>query len=591
MAVWFGLLAGIGEVAILWFKRLVFHSFVGLAPVTVWLSPLGNVLMMLVAAGCLIAGWRLAGRSLPDWGVVAVCGALGASSLLLNFHPQLHKLAILLLALGVGRLVGRSAKSAGSAWFALARRTLPAIAAAVAIAGVVTTLIPPIRAWWSEWKLPAARVGAPNVLLLILDTVRASHLSAYGYRRPTSPNLERLAAAGVRFRWAIAPAPWTLPSHASIFTGKYPQQLSASWWHPLDEAAPTLAETLRDQGYRTAGFVANKFYAAAEHGLARGFSRYEDRGISLGELAASTSMGRFLSDSPRLRSWLGNRVLLGRRDAGTINRTVLSWFDRQTKATRPYFVFINYFDAHDPYIPPPEFAARFGPVRSSLKIRSRRADVPDDLLRESINAYDACLAAVDDGVGRLLRELEQRGALGNTLIIVTSDHGEEFGEHDVFGHGLSLYLPVLHVPLVVSFPRTVPAGRVIDEPVSLRDLAATIVDLTKAGPAGALPGASLRPLWEGATSEVGIGPSPVLSTVERLPRNPSWAPSARGNMASLVAWDRHVILDGGGREETFSFREDSLELRALEVPAWSPVQRDRVTAVLTEAIRGLRIYE
>lgn len=132
---------------------------------------------------------------------------------------------------------------------------------------------------------------APNVLIIVMDAVRAPNLSAYGYARRTTPKLERFAERSVRFERAIVTAPWTLPSHASMFTGRYPHEMSADWEVPLDATDPTLAEVLRDRGYITAGFVANYIYGQPEFGLSRGFVHYESRQINFWALIATSGLG------------------------------------------------------------------------------------------------------------------------------------------------------------------------------------------------------------------------------------------------------------------------------------------------------------
>src|SRR4030095_5740987 len=136
-------------------------------------------------------------------------------------------------------------------------------------------------------KLPPAPKGAPNVLLIVMDAVGAEHLSLYGYTRPTSPQLEKFARGGVSFERAIATAPWTLPSHASMFTGRYPHELTAGWVSALDDRYPTLAEVLQNEGSLTAGFVANTFYCDRETGLDQGFIHYEDHTVSAGQVVMS----------------------------------------------------------------------------------------------------------------------------------------------------------------------------------------------------------------------------------------------------------------------------------------------------------------
>jgi hypothetical protein len=167
------------------------------------------------------------------------------------------------------------------------------VLAVATVAGIL--MLPRLRERRALGKLPPAAEGVPNVLLLVLDTVRAASLSLYGYPRPTTPNLEKWAAKGVVFERAIAPAPWTLPSHGSLFTGRHPQELSGEHLVPLNEEQPTLAEALRDAGYATAGFAANPTYTTRASGLARGFARYEDFPITWGRFLISSWLSRMIS--------------------------------------------------------------------------------------------------------------------------------------------------------------------------------------------------------------------------------------------------------------------------------------------------------
>ena len=349
-AAWFALFAGLTEVAILGVRKFLLHHTLFVDPRSLWMTPVSYLGLFLVIALAVLAVRLAMGTALSLRPVVFLFATLAAFSVLFLFHPRLHKAAILLLALGIGTQTARLVASNAAAWNGLVRRTVAALLALVVILCV----------GWQGWHalaegraiaaLPPARAGAPNVLLIILDTVRAWSLSLYGYPRPTTPNLDRLAKQGVVFDRAISTAPWTLPSHGSVFTGRFPHELSADWDRPLDGTAPTLAELLRSRGYVTAGFVANTRYCIAELGLGRGFVHYEDFPLSLGELVLSSSLGRFITNNPVLRRVAGSYELLDRKPAATINRDFLDWLDRSPE--RPFFVFLNYFDAHEPYLPP-----------------------------------------------------------------------------------------------------------------------------------------------------------------------------------------------------------------------------------------------
>ena len=245
----------------------------------------------------------------------------------------------------------------------------------------------------------------------MLDTVRAESLSTYGYSRDTSPNLTKLAQRGVRFDQARSCAAWTLPSHASMFTGRWPYELATHPDHPLDSRYPTLAEVLRDHGYATAGFVGNTYFCNRWFGLDRGFLHYEDVEVCLIEIIRSSDMGRALMSNVAPSIFTRDRpyAYFNRKDAATINHDMLSWLDGQPKG-RPFFAFLNYYDAHDPYIAAegaprhfglrPETAQEVAALRDWLHVDKTKA--PSRLLQMAIDGYDDGIAYLDDQIGRLL---------------------------------------------------------------------------------------------------------------------------------------------------------------------------------------------
>jgi arylsulfatase A-like enzyme len=414
-------------------------------------------------------------------------------------------------------------------------------------------------------RLPAPRSRAPNVLFIVLDTVRAESLSLHGYARDTSPHLRRLASAGVRFDRARAAASWTLPSHASMFTGRWPHELSARTNRPLDATFPTLAEYLRDHGYATAGFVANTFFCNHWYGLSRGFLHYEDTAVTFIEILRSSGAGRRLVKHTGLLARNRPDAYFQRKDAPTINRELLRWLDHRSD-DRPFLAFLNYYDAHDPYMTPVEPARRFGLRPSSaadiaLLEGWHRAGGRKRTAREvqlARDCYDDCIAYLDEQLGSLLAALEARALLKNTVVVVTSDHGEEFGEREQrFGHGQSLHHEVTHVPLLITAPARVPGGQVVREVVSLRDLSATIVDLLDLEEGSPFPGRSLAPSWSGRRLPAdGPGPAEVLSEI--VDREPNMPPDWRPPCA-LVAGEMLYMRNSDGREELYNLAADPAE--------------------------------
>jgi arylsulfatase A-like enzyme len=425
----------------------------------------------------------------------------------------------------------------------------------------------------------AAPATAPNVLLLVLDTVRAWDLSFQGYWRPTTPKLQRWLERGVVFERALAPGPWTTPSHATMFTGLQPTEVTASWDSPLDEKPSTLAEQFRASGYATAGFVGNYRYAGSASGLERGFDHYEDYPVTVEQGFRSAQLPARVFTLGNVAEQLGKRRLIqGGKDAIDVNTEFLRWLDRSRPATRPFFAFLNYFDAHAPYTPPRPWDSTFAgrDLETVNRYWSRMEEVfgpgplPRQFLQETHDAYDGGIAYLDFQIDSLLTQLESRGLLHNTVVIITSDHGEHFGEHGLIQHGNSLFLPLLHVPLGFYAPTLLPPGVRIQAPVSLRDLAATILELASV-PRGSVPGRSLLE-WIRPTAELQRSDT-LLAAVDYHRLLPKWpvSPVLRGDMRSIVLDSLHYIHNGDGVEELYHLGRDSRETRNLAgLPEFQP---------------------
>jgi arylsulfatase A-like enzyme len=477
-----------------------------------------------------------------------------------------------LLALGIAVRTAQVAAARQGGFVRFARR------GAVLLGGLVCLLAIGTPSWraFSEWRalssLPAASEGAPNVLLLILDTVRGASLSAYGYGKPTSPVMQRVAEKGVTFDRAISTSSWTLPSHAAILNGRYMSDLKVGWRTPVEAPGPWLAEALRATGYRTGAFVGNVVYADAAHGLGRGFMRYEDYVPSLGEFALTSSIGSYISvRRNRFPMWRENYTLPNRKTAGEVTSAMLHWLDATAKTDRrqPFFAFLNFMDAHVPYDPRPPFDKQFvtGERWKTYSITRNSAgwqgEVKGRALQTEQEAYDGAIAYIDHEIGALLEELERRGQLSNTIVVISADHGEEFDEHGVVTHALSLYLPSIHVPLIIAGPRGIPQGTRVPEPVTLRDLSATLLDLVGHA-AGTMPGQSLASYWRPTPNDGERTSSPVLSELRPLPKAEKGTPIAQGEIQSLVVENRyHYLRYGNGKEEVYDIVADEWEKNDL----------------------------
>jgi arylsulfatase A-like enzyme len=317
-----------------------------------------------------------------------------------------------------------------------------------------------------------------NVILVSIDTLRRDHVGLYGAERDVTPVLDALGARGVVFDQAIAQAPWTIPSHATMLASQVPSKLGIGpFANPgkLPDAALTLAEVFRAHGFATAAITGG--YVSRELGFDQGFDSFRET-----------------PDSPYM---------------STAVKDAEEWLDRRD-AARPFFLFLHTFEVHQ-YDPPAEFRRRWvrpydGPLRGIENLPELLQDRANqgrasaytkadwDYLRD---LYDACVASVDSEIGRLLAGLESRGLRETTLVVITSDHGEEFGEHGGSGHGYTLYDECLRVPLLMSHP-SLPALKIAEQ-VRLLDLAPTIADLAGLPVPENWQGTSLVPLLGGAT--------------------------------------------------------------------------------------------
>lgn len=320
-----------------------------------------------------------------------------------------------------------------------------------------------------------------NVVIIAVDTLRPDHLGCYGYRRDTSPAIDKLADQSALFENAVSQSPWTLPSFGSIFTSLYPSQHGAmSAVSKMRESFPTLATILSDRGYAT-GAIVNASVLKPEYGMNRGFEYYDPTPLR-GRLADGTT-----------------------RDA-------LAWIDENLD--RPFLLFAHYFDPHEPYAPPPPYSTRYrgaydGPIGEEFVLHDHFPQVQgvdfDDLKRlsgadwDQIRAlYDGEIAFTDSQIGLLLEGLSERGLAENTLVIFLADHGEEFYEHGGFGHGHALYDEVIHVPLMVRLPGSVPEGKRIDRQVRMIDVMPTILDFLDIEIGNHMEGVSLASMLGGA---------------------------------------------------------------------------------------------
>jgi arylsulfatase len=323
--------------------------------------------------------------------------------------------------------------------------------------------------------------SAPNVILITVDTLRADHLGAYGYALPVSPSIDAFGREATVFENAVAQAPHTIPSLLQIMTSKYRQSLGIA---PQDL---TLAEFLRGYGYQTAAVVDNALLELdpTARGLMTGFDRFYRNGILDPDVAQQHWKTKTPADciTAQARRWLKTR-----------------------EPDHPFFLWLHYFDPHDPYLPP--FADNLellsrnsgsqftGDIRNTFLFTTPEGHAVPPVSANDRNhliaLYDAEIRYLDQSIGELFQQLKDDGLYKGSLIVLSADHGESFGEHGLWMHGHSLYQPEVHVPLIVKSPAQ-PRGQRIALPVQAIDIFPTIADIAQAPVLGAtLDGVSLR---------------------------------------------------------------------------------------------------
>jgi arylsulfatase A-like enzyme len=335
--------------------------------------------------------------------------------------------------------------------------------------------------------------STPHVILIIVDALRSDHVSAYGYGRATTPNLDALVAdQGIHFQNATTTSPWTCPANAAVMTGRNPSSLGVSWENTansIPEQEHTLAEYLHQAGYYTAGF-ANTYCVKGQLGFDQGFDLYDD------SLSSHTSSNKARAEQVNLgvMNWLSN-----------------TW-TTQLSGTRPLFLFIYYFDPHTWYDPLPPYDTLYDATYTGTLTAAVYRDGQDVVsgqitptardVEHLIALYDGEITYWDTYLGQMLAYLQDIHLLDNALVAITADHGELFGEHERWAHGNSIYEEVVRVPLLLRYTDVISPGLIVETPVQNMDLLPTILDLIGLPVPDNLHGFSLRSLVTGGSSHV-----------------------------------------------------------------------------------------
>jgi arylsulfatase A-like enzyme len=405
----------------------------------------------------------------------------------------------------------------------------------------------------------------PNILLIVVDTLRWDFVSAYGFPHPITPNIDALAREGVLYENAISASPWTTPSHASIFTGQYPSRNGVDGRNILlDPASKTLAAELSQIGFQTAGFI-NNVYIRRQTGLARGFQQYEE------------FWGRNECSSIMLLVEFVREKLNPREDTGGIEtrNAMNNWLRHDWSDKHPFFLFVHLMEPHAPYGTPASKVQKFLPrgvtaqqaakvnqdpeifISGKLKMTSHDFEILTALYQNDVNY-------VDSVIGGIIQDLRERNLLENTLVIFTSDHGEHFGDHGLMSHELSLYDVLVHVPLIIRFPNRNHSGARIKEIVQTIDIFPSILRYIGRPPEASLQGFSLLPdFFERKNHPYAFSEYNNLRAADKmqrrfpdLPDSPVWRKKV---LKSVRSADWKFIWATDGTRELYSIQNDPYE--------------------------------
>jgi arylsulfatase A-like enzyme len=397
---------------------------------------------------------------------------------------------------------------------------------------------------------PARPASPPNVVLIVVDTLRADRLGAYGNPRGLTPFLDQLAARGTRFANTYAASSWTCPSIASLFTSRYPSQHGVVTFEAaLNQTEVTLAQRLSEHGYQSAGFSAN-FRIAQSLGYAKGFGEW--------------------------KIYFGAEHGPPKERGATLRADTVAWLAARPDPAQPVLLYLQYMEPHLPYNPPEPFRSQFaafasGPAAAAANAKAEELDASklsdqEVVLLESL--YDAETAAVDDELRLLFDELERFGILRNAIVVVTADHGEEFKEHGYVSHGLTLFEPAIRVPLILQAPGF-QGGTVVEQGVSLVDVAPTILDLAGVPAEPRFVGRSLVPLltpssaWERWTARLTARTAAPADLFAEL--LPTGGLDLRIHREAYLRLSRKLIVASVGAPELYDLASDPGERRPKTV--------------------------
>jgi arylsulfatase A-like enzyme len=419
----------------------------------------------------------------------------------------------------------------------------------------------------------------PNVIILLLDTSRARNFSCYGYERPTSPHIDTIATEGTLYEQAIAPGCWSLPSQVSLLSGMFPSKHGAHELHlSYAHGYPLLPEVLQEAGYHTLGISPNS-WMSDEFGVTYGFDRYLKLWQYRHTMPANTTAASKPSQvvTQKLNQLYSRHIFPRRNRVRHVNRHL-----KKLLATtpEPFFLYTIYWDMHLPYYPRGRHATRWLTPgmdprqarqvnRNHLRYFAGQVSMSKEDFTVLRAYYDGALATIDEEIGALIAHLRQRDILDHTLLIITSDHGENLGEHGLMSHAYSLHDTLIHVPLIIRYPESFPPGLRVSRQVQLTDLFPTVLDVLQLDfphVRQELQGVSLLTPEPDALEERPayaemLAPHPSMQTVNRRAGLPEHTPRAAYDRAlrCLRTPTHKIIWASDDQHALYDLRQDSYE--------------------------------
>ncbi len=416
----------------------------------------------------------------------------------------------------------------------------------------------------------------PNIIIVLIDTARAQNLSCYGYARPTSPHIDAVATEGVLYENAIATGCWSLPSQMSLLTGLFPSKHGAHELHlSYPHHYPTLPEVLRAEGYHTLGVSPNS-WMSDEFGTTHGFDTYLKLWQGWHTMPATTDRrsGPTVQFAKMLNRLYSRHIFPRRNRARHVNQHISNLL---ATTPEPFFLYAIYWDMHLPYYPSGAHATRWLPPgvdvqhaqrinRNQLTYLTGQTPMTEEDFAALLACYDGALATIDAEIGALVAMLRQRKLLDNTLLIITSDHGENIGDHGLMSHAYSLHDTLIRVPLIIRYPAQFPRGqRVTTSQVQLTDLFPTILEsleLKRADVSQELQGVSLLDLPQDTAGRPAyaemLAPHPSMQSLNRRVGLPQETPQPKYDRAlrCLRTPDTKIIWASDGQHALYDLQQD-----------------------------------